>query len=190
MLSARDLFFQRSFEDVGVKEICDEAGVQKGSFYHFFASKQALTLAVLDEFLLELKHEIFEKAFLPHLTPLQQLQRYVEAVYQFQLKTQQQSGKTLGCPYGNMAAEMSTRDEPIRHKIEKVFAEVMSAIQATLDQAVAQGEITALDTEATAIAMFSFMEGLMLMAKNQNDPELIRRIGPGMLSLRVELKTP
>ena len=33
---------------VGVDEICRPAGVHKGSFYHFFPSKQALVLAVLD----------------------------------------------------------------------------------------------------------------------------------------------
>jgi len=33
--SARELLYSRSYGNVGVKEICDMAGVQKGSFYHF-----------------------------------------------------------------------------------------------------------------------------------------------------------
>jgi len=45
--TAQRLFYARSYEDVGVQEICQEAGVKKGSFYHFFPSKRDLTLAIL-----------------------------------------------------------------------------------------------------------------------------------------------
>ena len=47
--AAGDLWHRRSYTDVGVGEICAEAGVQKGSFYHFFPSKQDLALAVIDD---------------------------------------------------------------------------------------------------------------------------------------------
>ena len=46
--SALDLMYARSYRDVGVQEICEHAGVKKGSFYHFFPSKRDLTLAALD----------------------------------------------------------------------------------------------------------------------------------------------
>ena len=39
--------YARGCTAVGVDEICRQAGVHKGSFYHFFPSKQALILAVL-----------------------------------------------------------------------------------------------------------------------------------------------
>ena len=48
--SASELWHSRSYADVGVNEICEHAGVRKGSFYHFFASKQDLALAVIDSF--------------------------------------------------------------------------------------------------------------------------------------------
>ena len=47
--AAGELWHTRSYADVGVSEICDHAGVQKGSFYHFFSSKRDLALAVIDE---------------------------------------------------------------------------------------------------------------------------------------------
>src|ERR1700681_3835681 len=46
--TAARLFLARSYQSVGVNEICAEARVQKGSFYHFFPSKGDLVIAVID----------------------------------------------------------------------------------------------------------------------------------------------
>ncbi|NNF95750.1 MAG: TetR/AcrR family transcriptional regulator, partial [Halobacteria archaeon] len=43
--SAKQLMHASSYADVGVAAICEKAEVKKGSFYHFFPSKQELTLA-------------------------------------------------------------------------------------------------------------------------------------------------
>lgn len=47
LATARELFHSRSYADVGVKQICDTAHVQKGGFYYFFPSKRDLASAVL-----------------------------------------------------------------------------------------------------------------------------------------------
>ena len=184
--SARDLLHSRSYGNVGVKEICDMAGVQKGSFYHFFPSKQELVLAVLDEFYLIMKEKVFTQAFRPELSPMQRLAALLENIYAFQKIIKEQTGMTLGCPYGNIASEMSTQDEVIRQRINSLFQQMEVAMQATLDEAVRKGEIAPCNTAATATAMFSFMEGLMLLAKTRNDPEVIRELGSAMLSIRIE----
>lgn len=183
--SARDLLYSRSYGNVGVKEICDSAGVQKGSFYHFFPSKQELALAVLEEYFVELKEELFSRSFLPTLKPMQRLAALLENAYEFQKMTQVQTGKTLGCPYGNMASEMGTLDETIRQQIAGFFQKVETEIKATLDEAVQAGDIPPCNTAATAAAMFAYIEGLMLMAKTRNDPEVVRELGPAVANIRI-----
>lgn len=183
--SARDLFYARSYGHVGVKEICDTAGVQKGSFYHFFPSKQELTLALLEEYFTELKDNIFTRSFLPQLPPMQRLSLWVENIYEFQKMTREQTGKTLGCPYGNIASELSTLDEPIRKGIVDMFTRVETELRATLEEAVRNGDIPPCDTAATATAMFAYIEGLMLIAKTNNDPEIVRQLGSAMLGIRI-----
>jgi AcrR family transcriptional regulator len=49
--SAVKLFSTRGFSAASVDDICAEAGISKGAFYHHFASKQALFLALLDRWL-------------------------------------------------------------------------------------------------------------------------------------------
>ena len=51
MESSIKLFSSRGFNAASVDDICAEAGISKGAFYHHFKSKQALFLALLDEWL-------------------------------------------------------------------------------------------------------------------------------------------
>ena len=49
--AAQTLFAQSGYDATGVADICQAAGVSKGSFYYHFPSKQALFLELLDEWL-------------------------------------------------------------------------------------------------------------------------------------------
>jgi AcrR family transcriptional regulator len=51
MDSAIKLFSARGFAAASVDDICEEAGISKGAFYHHFESKQALFIALLDGWL-------------------------------------------------------------------------------------------------------------------------------------------
>lgn len=183
--SARDLIYARSYADVGVATICDSAGVKKGSFYHFFPSKRDLTLAVIDEFLLEFKAHIFDEAFSDSLPPMGRFARLAELAYLFQKSIADETGHTLGCPFGNIAIEMSTQDEVLRRKIEAIFSRMEQHFRETLEAAIAQGEIGDIDVPATASAMVAYAEGIMLMAKTRNDPEVIRQLMPAMADIRI-----
>ncbi len=49
--AAIKLFSIRGYNKASVDDICEEAGISKGAFYHHFKSKQALFLALLDGWL-------------------------------------------------------------------------------------------------------------------------------------------
>ncbi len=51
MDAAIRLFSNRGYKTASVDDICKEAGVSKGAFYHHFETKQALFLALLDGWL-------------------------------------------------------------------------------------------------------------------------------------------
>lgn len=59
--------------------------------------------------------------------------------------------------------------------------------RATLDEAVASGALAAMNTETTASAMLAHLEGVILLAKTRNDPDLIQVLGPAIKTLRIEL---
>ena len=58
MESAIKLFSNQGFNKASVDDICAEAGISKGAFYHHFKSKQELFLALLDGWLQAIDHAI------------------------------------------------------------------------------------------------------------------------------------
>lgn len=183
--SARDLIYARSYTDVGVQEICDRAGVRKGSFYHFFPSKRDLTLAMLDQFQAFFHKDILERAFTADIPPLQRISRFFEYAGDFQQQMKQDTGQMPGCPFGNIACEMSTRDEAIRLKVEHIIRDAEIPFEQALAEAVANGDLPAMDTAATARALFAYVEGIMVYAKAHNDPDMVRELGKRALQLVV-----
>ncbi len=63
VVAARRLFGQHGYAATSLQGIVDAAGVTKGAFYHHFASKQEVFLAVFEQ----LQREIGREAFVVHL---------------------------------------------------------------------------------------------------------------------------
>jgi len=186
--SARELIYARSYTDVGVQQICDNAGVKKGSFYHFFPSKRDLTLAVLDQLQVFFRDTILNRAFAADIPPLQRIERFFSHIYDFQKQTKAATGHILGCPFGNLGCEMSTQDEALRSRVDAIFRASEQPFEQALQEAVARGDLPAIDTGATARAIFAYVEGIMMYAKTRNDPELIRDLGKRALQLAIPVE--
>lgn len=183
--SARDLIYASSYAEVGVAAICEKAEVKKGSFYHFFPSKQALTLAVIDGVFADFKHTVLDLLETIDLPPLKKIERLFEAVIEQQIHIHSQTGQIYGCPFGNLATEMATQDELIRNKLEHVFNRFTRFIKDTLQQAVAAQDLEPLDVDATADAMLACFEGMLLLAKTRNDPVLLNQLAPAVIAIRI-----
>jgi len=184
--TAQDLFYARSYEDVGVQEICQQAGVKKGSFYHFFPSKRDLVIAMLDASWNQFRETILRDAFAIDIPPLKRIQRLLELQYRHHTETRDKTGHVFGCPFGNLAGEMSAQDEVIRQRLKDILSDFQVPIERTLSEAVAAGELAEIDTHTAAAAMVAYIEGLSLMAKTNNDPAVIRQLGPAILGLAAQ----
>ena len=106
--------------------------------------------------------------------------------YFWQKPVKQGHGRILGCIFGNLALEVRTQDDILRAKLLAIFSRAKSRFKETLEEAFAAGTIAPLDADLTAEAMLAYLEGVILLAKSQNDPEVIYRLGPAIKTLRVE----
>jgi TetR/AcrR family transcriptional repressor of nem operon len=182
------LFHTRSYDAVGIAAVCDHAGVSKGSFFHFFGSKRDLALAVMDQFRQHIDGTLVARAFAANLPPMERLDRFVQELYAFQKARRDDLGHTPGCPFGNLAMEQATQDEALRLKADGCLRSLASHIRDTLTAAVQSGEISPINVDATADAMLGYLEGIQLLAKSRNDPDVIRQLGPALKTLRVPLE--
>lgn len=184
--SAQELIHASSYSDVGVAAICEKAKVQKGSFYHFFSSKQDLTLAVIDKNSSDMKAYVIDQAFQASLSPLERLQRFFDLIIETQTRIHQQSDRVYGCPFGNLATEMSTQDEGIRTKLGTSFNNLEDLMAQTLKEAVDTKETDPINNvEHTAQAILAYFQGILLMAKTQNDPNVLKQLVPAALKIRL-----
>ncbi len=183
---AKERFHARGYADVGIKEICDNASIQKGSFYHFFPSKEDLALIVIDEFAEDWATGFVAEAFDPNLPPMERIDYLIDGAYFWQKSVKEKNGQIPGCLFGNLALEMSTKNDVLRAKLNAVFTIAKAKFKKTLDEAIIAKEIKPLDTQLTAEAMLAYLEGMILLAKSENDPEVIYKLGPAIKTIRIE----
>lgn len=178
--AAIERIYARGFNAVGVQEVCEAAGVNKGSFYYFFPSKRDLLLAVLDAQWETYQREFLEPVLAENIPPCAKIQKLLQRATTFSLA---RYGQMQGCPFGNVAVELSTQDEAIRQKLQTIFEEWTSRFEQLLQEAVDAGHLPPIDPRATAQAILAYVEGISVMAKTYNDPDLVERLAPGIIQL-------
>ncbi len=73
-----ELLSQRGVSATSLDEVLKSVGVPKGSFYHYFPSKDAFVLATLDAYADYLSRKLDRHFANPALTPLACLQAFVD----------------------------------------------------------------------------------------------------------------
>ena len=175
--AAMELFYTHSYASVGVQELCKNARVKKGSFYHFFETKQDLALAFLDSWWDYLREKHWEPAFEKDVPALERISRFFESVYDQNSEFHDKYKQVCGSPFGNLTVELSAHEPVIRHKIDRIFDDVIGRLQAALDEAVEAGNLAPMDTCETALALWAYCEGILVMAKARQDLDLLKRLG-------------
>jgi TetR/AcrR family transcriptional repressor of nem operon len=181
--TAAALMHARGVNDVGVQEICATAGVQKGSFYHFFKSKDDLAVAAIDKHWSDARYQFWRLAFGEDVAPLDRIRRFFQMAY-FYFKQAHEDGKGIsGCPFGNAALEMAAHNDAISEKVGLVFSDATSFFQKAIEDAARRGDISVRDPQQSAETLWAYYEGILVIAKARRDPEVIRRLGQDALHL-------
>jgi TetR/AcrR family transcriptional repressor of nem operon len=180
--SCQALMHEKGYTAVGVGEVCSRAGVNKGSFYYFFPSKQDLALAVIDEFgaaSADQSSQVLES----DAPPLERLERFFDESYRAHSESREACGKLLGCPIGNLALEMGSQDEVLRERLRAVLDGQISRFAAVLQEAIDRGDLPPQDARGTAGSLLALIEGTLLLAKASDDTEVLRNLGQRALRL-------
>jgi TetR/AcrR family transcriptional repressor of nem operon len=144
----------------------------KSHFYHYFPSKEALGIAVIDR-----QFERFTERGLailsePMIEPVDRLALFIDTLVALQ---RDRDGGT-GSPFGNLAGEMADSHEGFRRRLDDVFARWTDQLVALLREA---GPSLRDDVETVKLARFivACLEGGMLMTRVTRDIGVMEGIG-------------
>lgn len=159
----------KGFSAVGLNEILTDAGVPKGSFYHYFSSKEAFGVDMLaryfDDYLAELDATLSQ----PGLTMAQRLMNY------WQLWRESQSfsdcqGKCLAVKLGAEVADLS---DSMRGTLQTGTAGIIARLAEALEAGVEEGSLV-IDDQPSRVAesLYQLWVGASVMVK------IVRNTGP------------
>lgn len=171
--TAADLIWRSSYHATGVDRICETAGVKKGSFYHFFATKEDLAIAALEAQWATLRPRI-EQIFAPDRPPLDRLREYAREVLARQTEKQAETGCVCGCPLLALGSEMGTQRSALRAKVEELLDLRQVYVERAIRDAHAAGDLVAPDPARKARLVVDFVEGALTRARITNDLAPIR----------------
>jgi TetR/AcrR family transcriptional repressor of nem operon len=177
--AVRELIWTGSYGSTTIDQICEKAGVKKGSFYYFFDSKAELAGVSLDLELSE-KRPIWDGIFSPAVPPLERFDRLCDYLYEEQREKQERFGYVLGCPLFALGSEVCTLEAGLRVKIQEIFALWVMYLESAVREAHTVGAITASDAKATSQMLFAYSEGMMTQARILNDLNVLKGMAMGI----------
>jgi TetR/AcrR family transcriptional regulator, transcriptional repressor for nem operon len=158
------LFWENGYAATGVAEILARAQVNSGSFYHFFKSKEALLLAVLDWYLAGLEPFVMQPAFAQSPDPVER----IFAVMAFYRQNLMKTDCTYGCPIGRLALEIPEDRGEVHQLLAANFDGWTAAIETCLDAA---RDRLPPDLDRASLSQFvlTVMEGGVMQSRAHRD---------------------
>lgn len=153
-------FWADGYRATPLSRILEEAGVNPGSLYHYFPSKQDLLIAVLDRYLEGIRPMLLDPVWDAHDDPVERVFGLLDAYRDNVVATD----CTYGCPIGNLALELADPDPPVRERIARNLERWVAAVEACLADA-RERFPAGTDLHALAVHVLTTMEGAVMQAR-------------------------
>lgn len=162
LATGEQLCMQRGFVGMGLSELLKTAEVPKGSFYHYFRSKEAFGVAMLERYFADY-HQRLEQHFTDGEGSYRDrlLAYYQQAVNQFC-----QQGMISGCLTVKLSAEVCDLSEDMRAEMNKGASQIINLLAQALENGRRHGCVL-FDGEphTQAEVLYSLWLGANLQAK-------------------------
>lgn len=157
------LIAHKGFTAVGIKQILDTAGVPKGSFYHYFASKEAFGEAIITHYFTRYKRRL-DLIAEQDSNAQQKLYDYFQNWYD----TQQNGCDHEKCLVVKLSAEVADISEPMRIALNDGYQQTITWLAKQIKDGWADNSVPHLDNvaaESMAKRWYFAWLGASLIAK-------------------------
>lgn len=167
--AAERLMLAKGYAATTVEEICDAAKLTKGSFFHYFESKEALGKELLERFCRAAFERMRQAVAGQTADPLKRVYVYVD----FMITMSNACDNERGCLLGTFAQELSDTYPVMRSLCAKAFEQWADLLKHDLDEARAMHlSRRALDTRGLANHFIAVVEGSKILAKTRRDASI------------------
>lgn len=169
---AQQLMLAKGYTATSVDEVCQLAGLSKGSFFYYFESKEELGKAALNDFYSRQKQGLQVAPFRKDADPLAR----VIGLIDFLIQAFRNPEIPKSCLIGNFSQELSTTHVEIRSLCAKHFTDWAGEVQSDLDEAAARYALqSSLDTQSIADHLIAVIEGSLILYKAKKDAAVIEK---------------
>jgi len=170
---------EKGFSATGIDEVLRKVDVPKGSFYHYFKSKEAFGVELIERYANYFSAKL-DRIFLNEArTPMQRMHDFVEDA----VIGMQRFNFSRGCLVGNLGQEMGALPPAYRSLLIEVFLDWQGRTAACLNAAVEAGQISPnVDCYATAEYFWIGWEGAVLRAKLEQSEMPLRKFSEGFFA--------
>jgi TetR/AcrR family transcriptional repressor of nem operon len=168
--AAEALMIAKGYAATTVDDVCESAGLTKGSFFHYFESKNQVAVEALKRFYARAKEEMAAAPFRRHPEPLPRVYGYLDHMIEMSRGPKAERG----CLLGILAQELADIDEDIRKVCGKCFADWAQFLTADLEQAKSQHAPRARwKPETLADHCIAVLEGALVLARTRQDGQVV-----------------
>jgi AcrR family transcriptional regulator len=162
---AARLFHEQGFNATGISTLLREADLNAGSLYHFFPSKDALLVAVLERYTHLLRPIVMDPVERSTADPIAR----VFALLQQYRDWLGPRAFSMGCPIGNLALEIADHRPEVRSLIHQNFNAWHGVVRSWLEAA---GDRLPPRTDRAQLAEYvlTIMEGGVMLARAAQSP--------------------
>ena len=171
------LFSKKGYHNVGLNELLKTAEVPKGSFYHYFESKEDFGLQVINTYsskgIVNFQRALEDK----NLSPKSRIIGFYTKMSEHYLNKECREG----CLMGNSSNELSDLADSFSHVISQEFNLWQNTLEKCIVEAQDVGEITK-DSESRMLASFvlNSWEGALLRMKCEKTDEPLKDFISGL----------
>ena len=168
--AAQELMLAKGFTATTVDEVCETAGLTKGSFFHYFEGKEHLGRVVAERFFSSRK-EMFQSA--PYREKKDPLDR-VFGLVDFLAEMARSPTAVKGCLLGTFVQELSQTHPQIRSVCAACFEEQAEFLKQDLEQAKAKYAPRARwRPQSLAEHLIAVVQGAIILAKAKQDKQVM-----------------
>ena len=160
--SGTETLTERGYITSDIETILKKVNIPKGSFYYYFANKEAFGQEVMENYAHYFAAKLDKHLLNTLLSPLQR----IHAFYLDAKAGMEKYHFERGCLIGNLSQEVSTLPQRYRHLLNDILKTWQDRIASCLHEAQRRGEISSTaDCETLATFFWIGWEGAVMRAK-------------------------